>query len=224
MNQENLVNLVLQEIYKKIDTIEIQLEKKPTAVVLFEKDSSKYKALEDKYEIREYDKSLKDCSIVIVSVLCMRGLANLAQGNSTSEEERFILKMLMKGKKVYIINSGIEYKWYKNTAPKALYNKYISYEDEITRFGIKIVNNYEDIMVKDVPVKEQEPQKKPMECKLVLLEEEALDLRGKKLISELDLKKPAINGRKSIIIDRKSIITPLASDFIRICGIEVERV
>ncbi|MBH9750468.1 ethanolamine utilization protein, partial [Clostridioides difficile] len=61
------------------------------------------------------------------SRLCMRGLSNIALGNSTSDEERFILKMIMKGKEVYVLDEGIEYKKYKDTAP----NLHISSSNDI---------------------------------------------------------------------------------------------
>lgn len=222
MNYENLVDLIVKEVYKKIDNEKPQASNKPLAVVLFERDKNRFKEIEDSFEVVDFSSELRNCDIVIISRLCMRGLSNLASLSNASDEERFVLKMLMKGKKIYILNDGIEYKRYKNTAPKALYKKFVSLEDEISSFGVKVIEHPLEILDRDSQVKEERVQK-PKETKLVILKDEALDLRGKKLISELDLKKPAINGIRNIIIDHKSIITPLAADFMRIQGIEVER-
>ena len=52
----------------------------------------------------------------------------------------------------------------------------------------------------------------------------SFEIRNKKLISEMDLRKPFMNGMKSVVIDKKSIITPLANDFIRIHNLKVKRV
>lgn len=222
MNYENLVDLILKEVYKKIDNEKPQASNKPVAVVLFERDKNRFKEIEDSFFVVDFSSELRDCDVVIISRLCMRGLSNLASLSNASDEERFVLKMLMKGKKIYILNDGIEYKRYKNTAPKALYKKFVSLEDEISSFGVKVIDHPCEILDRDVQVKEERIQK-PKEVMPVILKDEALDLRGKKLISELDLKKPAINGIRNIIIDHKSIITPLAADFMRIQGIEVER-
>ncbi|MDX5617092.1 ethanolamine utilization protein, partial [Clostridioides difficile] len=52
----------------------------------------------------------------------------------------------------------------------------------------------------------------------------SLDLRTKKLISEADLRKPTINGVKNILVNKKSIITPLAVDFMRIHHLKLKKV
>ncbi len=118
MNYDNIVNLIVEEIYKKLNNNEVT--NKAKAVLLWEDNKAKFDMLNNEFDILHFDKDLRDCEILIVSKLCMRGLCNLALGNSTSDEERFILKMLMKGKKVYILDEGIEYKRYKETAPKSI--------------------------------------------------------------------------------------------------------
>ncbi len=57
----------------------------------------------------------------------------------------------------------------------------------------------------------------------VNLNENTLDLRSKKLISESDLRKPQINGIDKILLGKKSIITPLANDFIRIHNLKLDK-
>lgn len=228
MNYDNLVNLILDEIYKKINSIECEISDKPKAVTIFEKDNTRFEILKDDFDIVEFDKSIRDCDIVIVSRLCMRGLSNLAYGNSTSDEERFILKMLMSGKKVYVLNEGLEYKRYKDTAPKALYKKFMSFEDEICKFGVEIVkdlnslalNSKQNIKIEDTKTLNNEDLEK---TDIKLDDEFSLDLRNKKLISEADLRKPAINGVKNVLVSKNSIITPLATDFLRIHHIKLKR-
>ena len=228
MNYDNLVNLIVDEIYKKINSIECKISDKPKAVTIFEKDNTRLDILKDDFDIVEFDKSIRDCDIVIVSRLCMRGLSNLAYGNSTSDEERFILKMLMSGKKVYVLNEGLEYKRYKDTAPKALYKKFMSFEDEICKFGVEVIkdlnslglNSKQNTKIEDIKTLNKEE----IEKKDIILDDEfSLDLRNKKLISEADLRKPAINGVKNVLVSKNSIITPLATDFLRIHHIKLKR-
>lgn len=235
MDYDTLVNLIVEEIYKKINSEEFKRVSKPKAVVLWD-DVSKFDLLKDEYEVLDFNKNIKDTDILIISKLCMRGLSNLALGNSTSDEERFILKMLMKGRKVYILDEGIEYKRYKETAPKTLYKKYISYEDEIKTFGVEIVKDIRNITLnskqdsKRLNLKDKDLEKEQEIVNLqeinsqLMIDEQSLDLRNKKLISESDLRKPAINGAKNVLVNKKSIVTPLAMDFMRIHRINLKKI
>ncbi|MDI0264590.1 TIGR02536 family ethanolamine utilization protein [Clostridioides difficile] len=230
MNYDKLVDLVIEEIYKKINNDELKVSNKPKAVTVFEQDNSKFNLLKDEFEIVEFNKSIKECEVVIVSKLCMRGLSNLALGNSTSDEERFILKMLMKGKKVYVLDEGIEYKRYKDTAPKALYKKFISFEDEIRKFGVEIIKDLNTIAKSKLSIKNETTEILNKDTISLINTENtnidnefSLDLRNKKLISEADLRKPTINGVKNILVNKKSIITPLAVDFMRIHHLELKK-
>jgi ethanolamine utilization protein len=218
VNYDNIVNLIVEEIYKKLNNNEVT--NKAKAVLLWEDNKAKFDMLNNEFDILHFDKDLRDCEILIVSKLCMRGLCNLALGNSTSDEERFILKMLMKGKKVYILDEGIEYKRYKETAPKALYNKYLAYEEELKKFGVEIIKDISFITSQNKYTVGKVEIKKDV---FKVNDEFSLDLRNKKLISECDLRKPQINGVKTIIVDKKSIVTPLATDFIRIHHLKLKR-
>ena len=230
MNYDKLVDLIIEEIYKKINNDELKVSNKPKAVTVFEQDNSKFNLLRDEFEILEFNKSIKECEVVIVSKLCMRGLSNLALGNSTSDEERFILKMLMKGKKVYVLDEGIEYKRYKDTAPKALYKKFISFEDEICKFGVEIIKDLNTIAKSKLSIQSETTETLNKDTislinteNTKIVNEFSLDLRNKKLISEADLRKPTINGVKNILVNKKSIITPLAVDFMRIHHLELKK-
>lgn len=232
MNYDKLVNLIVEEIYKKINTTNISEKvNKPRAVLLYENDKSKFDILSNEFDIIDFDNSIKDCEIVIISRLCMRGLCNLALGMNVSDDERFVLKMLMKGRSVYVLDEGIEYKRYKETAPKDLYNKYLSYEDDICKFGVKIINdlnsitsknktNYKKQSISEVVSKSNQSLN---EDKIKIDDEFSIDLRSKKLISESDLRKPMVNGIKNVIVSKKSIITPLAVDFMRAHNLKLKK-
>lgn len=231
MNYDNLVNLIVEEIYKKINcTDKLEITNKPKAVLIYENNKERFNFLKENFDVVSFEKDIRDCEIIIVSKLCMRGICNLALGNSVSDEERFILKMLMKGKKVYVLDEGIEYKRYKETAPKALYNKYLSYEDEILKFGVEVVKDLNSITSKaKINTNKVENlslnilDKKTLREKEIIDDEISLDLRTKKLISESDLRKPMVNGIKNVVVSKKSIITPLATDFMRIHHLKLKR-
>lgn len=233
MDYNNLIEIIVEELYKKINTTNIRCienENRKNLVILYENDKSKFDLLSDKFNIEIFDNDTKDSDVVIVSKLCLRGICNLALGNSFSNEERFLLKMLMKGKKVYVLDGGIEYKLYKDTAPKTLYNKYRAYEDDICKYGVKIIKDLNEITLSEVAFNEiafsEEKFKKEIlnEEKVKIDDKFSIDLTHKRLISESDLRKPMINGTKDIIVSQNSIITPLAMDFIRIHNITVKRI
>ena len=147
---------------------------------------------------------------------------------------------IMKGKKVYVLDEGIEYKKYKDTAPKALYKKFMSFEDEICKFGVEIIKDLNVITKNKLNIKkelESTRGSKKKDTKVLdkdvlnltsvesvkIDNEFSLDLRNKKLISEADLRKPTINGVKNILVNKKSIITPLAVDFMRIHHLKLKK-
>lgn len=225
MDYDKLIEFIVDEIYKKLENQGVKENNDlPKCVLMWERDEDKYKFLNDKFKVLNYNKDIKDCDVLVISRLCLRGLCNLAMGNSVSDEERFILKMIMSGKKVYVMEDGLEYKRYKQTAPKTLYNKYLNFEKEIKSYGVEIVNNPKSILNEVKINYKEEYAKETTEIKVnVNLTENTLDLRSKKLISESDLRKPQINGIDKILLGKKSIITPLANDFIRIHNLKLDK-
>lgn len=225
MDYDKLIEFIVDEIYKKLENQGVKENNDlPKCVLMWERDEDKYKFLNDKFKVLNYNKDIKDCDVLVISRLCLRGLCNLAMGNSVSDEERFILKMIMSGKKIYVMEDGLEYKRYKQTAPKTLYNKYLNFEKEIKSYGVEIINNPKSILNETKVNYKAEYAKDNTEIKVnVNLTENTLDLRSKKLISESDLRKPQINGIDKILLGKKSIITPLANDFIRIHNLKLDK-
>lgn len=158
---------------------------------------------------------------------------NIVFGNLISDEERFILKMIMKGKKVYVLDEGIEYKKYKDIVLKVLYKKFMLFEDEICKFGVEIIKDLNVIIKNKLNIKKELESIRGFKkedikvldkdvLNLISVEsvkidnEFSLDLRNKKFILEVDLRKLIINGVKNILVNKKSIIILLVVDFMRI--------
>ncbi|MGL5244265.1 MAG: TIGR02536 family ethanolamine utilization protein, partial [Sarcina sp.] len=214
----------VQEVYKKLKSDNktvIEIEDKKNLVILWEKNLDRFNSLTKEFNVTNYEENIKDCDVLVISNLCLRGLTNLALGSSISQEERFILKMLMKGKKVFLMKDGIEYRKYKQTAPKVLYNKYINYEEELKSFGVQVIDKVRDITLNNEGVY---LETEIVEENIEIIDDKTIDLVGKKLISEGDLRKPHINGKTTVLVDNKSIITPLAKDYIRINRLKIKRV
>lgn len=226
MDYEKLIEFLVDEIYKRIqdeDNKSNYLEKKKSIVVIGENDVDFYKEALKEFDINPLTSECKDCDILLISKLCIKGLSNISQGTCTTKAENFALEMLLKGKKVYILEDGIEYRKYKNTAPKVLYNKYIKFEEELLAYGIEIINDLNELSIESRDQKvsfngiKEEKDLEPS----ITADELTINLSNKKLVSESDLRKPHINGVKTLIIDKKAMLTPLAKDYIRINNLNV---
>lgn len=244
MDYEKLIEFLVDEIYKRIQEENKEgnsLEKKKSIVVIGESNVDYYRKALKEFDINSLTSECKDCDILLISKLCIKGLSNIAQGTCTTKAENFALEMLLKGKKVYILEDGIEYRKYKNTAPKVLYNKYIKFEEELLAYGIEVIDDLNKISIgnKDEKVsscnefreeikkngylgegKKQFDGEKNLETSIVE-DEFTINLSNKRLISESDLRKPHINGVRTLIFSKKAIITPLAKDYIRINNLNV---
>lgn len=228
MNYDKLVDLIVKEVYKKLEETNRKNIRHKTAVVIgdVELDPITKANLNEEYRMIYYGEEALEADIAVISRLSIKSMANIATLTGINEEENFIINMLLAGKRVYVLENGLEYRKYKNTAPRALYNKYLSFEKELKVYGIDIVEAIEK--VEDKTTRKEEYKKVEevsiLETSNSISEEMSFEIRNKKLISEMDLRKPFMNGMKSVVIDKKSIITPLANDFIRIHNLKVKRV
>ncbi|MGL5085383.1 MAG: hypothetical protein ACRC68_06625, partial [Clostridium sp.] len=109
---------------------------------------------------------------------------------------------------------GMFYKRYKNSAPKQLYNKYLDFEKTLINYGVEILSSsFANISTIDDKVFSGNNKSNS----------NVSDVIKKKLITESDVRGQYIKGTRLIVIDSKSIVTPLAKDFIRINHIEIMR-
>ncbi|MDO4274661.1 MAG: hypothetical protein Q4D16_13410 [Eubacteriales bacterium] len=159
-----------------------------------------------------------DIDIVVAARLSVEDLSSLALGLPKSESSACIFHSLLRGKKVYILERGMEYLRYKDTAHKTLYRLLQEYEARIKGFGIRIISDILDIRGQEdvCPVRQAENISLSASC-------EALDLGGHKLLRESDVQKVRGTGFGAILIDRDTIVTPLAMDYITNHNLEVRR-
>lgn len=227
MNYDEVVNLIVDEIYKKLNkdkTFKKQLKK--TAIVMTENNINEIKrTLEGDYEILIYGKDLDliEADLIIIPTLSLKAMANLATLVTDEVKEEFIVRMLMMGKEVYVLENGLEYRRYKNTAPKALYSKYLDFEQQIKLNGIQVIGYIGEVkknsknLLEDIESCEEVKE-------ITSISSRDMDLRNRKAINELEIKNRIVPSIETIIIDKKSIITPLAADFIKTHNLRVKRV
>lgn len=214
MNYDKMVSLIVEEVLDKLkETPEIN--KRIKKAVVFQDGDLNYfnDFLGKEYNIISYDENIQDCDIAIIPKLPIGTMANLANLNTSSSEEKFIITMIMKGKKIYILEQGIEYRIYKDTAPKQLYNKYLNFEKQLINYGIEILNqgcnskiiaSYHGELSSSFSIEDAKSEK-----------------ISKRVITENDMIRIYEKGKNVIIVGDNSILTPLARDFIKINNIEI---
>lgn len=214
MDYDKMVSIIVEEVLDKLKETPIINDCNKKAVIFQNGDLEEFYDLVGKeYEVISYNKNIRECDIAILPKLDLSVMANLANLNASSNEEKFILNMLMKGKKIYVFENGMEYKIYKDSAPKQLYNKYLNFEKQLINYGIEIIN-------------ENLSSKITTSCNKDLLKDFSPEIIKsekifKKVITENDIRRVHEKGENVIIIGEKNILTPLAKDFIKINNMEI---
>ena len=150
--------------------------------------------------------------MVLIPRLTVTMLANLANGIGTTVEEQFILYQLLQGQKVIVLQNGVEHREYKKQSPALLYKVYEEYEKKLKGFGVFFL--YSNELLKEPKQLEEEKPEQLTEQELKVPCKKSSKIT-KRVISEADLQKIHLQNIKEITISDKSIITPLAKDFIR---------
>lgn len=219
MDYEKLIESIYSEVCKRLQSMDIPPKKK-TAIVMWDNEIDHYSSINHIFNIRSFEDRKQGFDIVIVANLCLRGLSTLALGTNVSDEERFILTSLLRGKKIYVLESGLEYRKYKKTAPKQLYDKYIEYERQIKNYGVKMIANISDLLT-DFQSEHSVPFDAKNEINLFLEKSQSIQ---KKLITEGDLLRLRDQGIEKITVDKSSIITPLARDYLKNHHMIIEKI
>lgn len=224
MENERLIQAVTEEVMKRLmDILKKQdfshLLNKKTALLIGtseENNNSIYdKLIKLNYDVN-FVSNMKDVDtydLIIVQHLSNLELVNLSLGVPSGQKEETIIQAMLKGKKIYLLADGIEFRKYSSTANKNFYNMYKSYENKIIDFGIEIIEHINNIDKDNVNFSNTD--NKNIVTNNVGKINDVYNLTGKKLISEVDLRRAMVNGNKDVKISIKTIVTPLAKDFIR---------
>lgn len=205
MDYDKLVADVLNELHDRLSygANNSWADKKLMIIgTLLDKDIT---CLKEAYQLVHFsdEKSRDKYNQVLITHMPCEMLGNLAVG-AGDKTEGFILKTLMEGGKVFVLESALMYKNYKKTAFKTLYALYSECEKKLLQYGISIIESPLDI-VKDTG-------KKELSNRIV---SDKIDLSEKNLILESDFMKKQIRESSAIKLNSSCIITPLAQDYIK---------
>lgn len=228
MDIDKLVEIVTKEVVKRLKAIDepIETEISDKVLILDSISNLKHAALinelkKSKLEavgIEAWDQevNLETYKFVIAPVLGIREIANIALGVSCGPVCQTVINSILTGKEVYVLEEGIEYRCFKDTANKLLYSRLQDYEKQLVSYGVKIVSKSE--LFKG-PVEEEKTDIRTAEIK----ECTTIDVYNvdKKLITEADIQKLHRQGCKRISIGLKSIMTPSAADAVKVYNMEI---
>jgi ethanolamine utilization protein len=236
MNTDSLINIITEEVLKRITMLSSQnLKEKSKSILILDSISNQNKHNYDEITSKWNDTKFLDdyChedgvdsfDYIIVPKLSNNDLVNIAIGDSKSEAAEIILDGIFKGKKVIVLEEGICYRKFKNTANENFFNMFKGYEKKIISFGIEIVRKKDLITCLDNgSYKEKIKDHHKEEINKALEQEETIEegIITKKVICEKDIEKLWNKGYGTITINKKSIITPLAKDFIKTNEINIK--
>lgn len=189
-------------------------------------------ALQGRYEvIRE---SSGEWEMLLAADLSVETMAYAAHGIAATPEAACILQGLLTGRQVCLLEQGLEYRKYKETAPKTIYLLYQNQEKTLRQMGIRFLRHSMDLLDLEKEIyREQEfaqdlfQQRKPEEHKAEKdwrkPGEPEADLSHLMLLQESELIKARGMGYRTILLNRKAKITPLALDYLKNHGLTIHR-
>lgn len=236
MDFDKLVALITEQV---LNNIKNNTSVKKKVLVLSNENNNKIQELlGNDFDLEYYEDNvtLDSYEHIICPNLCTNGLASLALGIGSSKMLSKMIEAIFMGKNVMVLEEGMEYRKFKGTAPKTLYKTFLEYEEKVRNFGVMIVPTYslkDELNNRKIKNNSFETETVKVNNDLVFHQEvkasetievkDSLHIRNKKLIAESDLKKIYMNGVRNVAIDKNSIITPLAKDFIRINHLNITR-
>ncbi|WDV45092.1 hypothetical protein PV797_16420 [Clostridiaceae bacterium M8S5] len=216
MDIKHIIEMVTKEVLNRLESAgEIKDSKK---VLIAGNKSKEYEKL---YELLSINYSnilfldqigqgvdLAQIDYIIVPKLENNALAKLALGVADDEVTLAISETLLRGKQITLLEEGIAYRKFKGLANASYYDMFKSYEEKLKEYGMTIIKQ------EDLHLQKSKTDETLKIGKTVI---------NKKIIVESDVKKVYEAGHDTIQINDKSIISPLASDYIKINDINITK-
>jgi ethanolamine utilization protein len=166
--------------------------------------------------------SMVSCAeVILITSVTVKQLINLALLCGEGYLEEAIRYALLIGKRIFVLEEGLEYRSYKATANKTFYRRLLEYEECLRQYGIIFTSEstfpFSEKQVKQTLLRKQQGDSKGITSFTKAAFdgiEEQVELK-KKLILEKDLINLNIKSQAAICIEKDSIITPSALDYAR---------
>lgn len=223
MNIDELIQLITSEVIKNLKLADEHHTNESKGILLLG-------SLQDENYIDIYDNILESNIIkeiqnfdsyvdvdnfdyIIVPYLNSKEMVNITLGIDEGVKTKAVIDAILLGKKIFVIEEGIYYKKFKQSSNKNFYAMLEENENKLGEFGICIVKkdvlvaclNNPKNLIKDENKKENENDTK---CSIASLEH-------LKVITESHIENIFKQGYREICVGEKTIISPLAVDYIK---------
>ncbi len=78
---------------------------------------------------------------LVITRLPVEQMGSLSLGLALTDGEGAVLRALLEGRKVQVLESGLEYKDYRKSAPLGIYQKFTALERGLREMGICVVRD-----------------------------------------------------------------------------------
>ncbi len=155
-----------------------------------------HKEHEEPIDIHVYD-------AILLGSISHQELVHISMGLANNPVSSLVIEAILSGKKIYILNEGITYQRYEDTSNTNFYNMLKGYEEQLKAFGIEWIDANE--IVEKIENSEAIDEEKMTEQYVVQV----------KIITESLAKQYQEKGCKRLLINKNTIVTPLAWDYLR---------
>lgn len=207
MIDQKVIDSIVNEIYNRLK----QREQQQVLLLIGQTMREDEQILKENYCLTSDPMENVDYAAILINELSQEQLAHLVTGCSTTNEERCILKTLLQGKTVYLLEKGLLYRRYRDTAHKPLYTLYQDYENKLRQYGVQIISHVSEIFHSQ----KNEP------C---LVSTKEISLKHKKLLLETDFMNLSLEPYSIIEVSKRCIVTPLAEDYIKSHKLKIKRI
>lgn len=193
-----IIEEITNQIFKRLKA----LEKKDKLYIIGDIDDKELSLWENSYEIS----NCNEANCYLISSTSLNLMWEIATGACISEYGRNIINALFNNKKVYMLEKGIEYRKYKDSSRKNLFNLFLSYENKVRELGVEIIRDSNlNSIESNITIKEH------------------TEKYCNKVLTENYLIKNNLRSKKFLKISKDCIITPLAQEYIKNNNIIVTR-
>jgi ethanolamine utilization protein len=186
-------------------------------------------AAENRYSItaqETLEPDFADNVLILVTKLSIQALVRVAEGDpGCTPEGHGLLWAILRGKKAFVLEEGIEWRRFSTQMPRALHEKYAACEQKLASYGVKIIREADIGAVLSTGSSGKAALSAPLPP-VQGASSISVNPGTKRVITELELSQlcPVSKGKgQTLLVGSADIITPLARDYITAMSITVSK-
>ena len=242
MNTEALINLISKRVMEQLQKLESAappLSRKKVLVLGESLHGAEAGAGLELVFLRDAENArAEDFDHILIADLPNKLLGEMAMGLERGGEGCVIVEALMQGKTVHILEEGIVYRQFRDTAKPAFYKLFCDKEQTLISYGMEVLPAAQLTAVlaggsdskgdAKTGCKTCAVDAKPEPAVMPVSESQQPQDKGvlnldKRVISERDVRNGFEQGYMRFFVGKKALVTPLANDFIRVKNLLLDR-